>query len=73
VLCEGRAPGAGGNEVRADVAERPEPTVPLHRREAAEPAARDVLEEDALDGVLRAEREDLLHVRHHQHAFIVTH
>ena len=33
------------------------------RDEAAEPAPRDVLEEHALDGILRAEPEDLVALR----------
>jgi hypothetical protein len=33
------------------------------RGEAAEPAPRDVLQEDALDRIFSAEREDLLEVR----------
>jgi hypothetical protein len=45
------------------VAERDEASAPLERREAAEPAARDVLEEDALDRLLRTEGEDLLEGR----------
>ena len=49
-----------GDDVRADVAERRQPPVLGERREAAEAAAGDVLEEDALDRILRAEREDLL-------------
>ena len=40
---------------------------PLDRDEAAQPAARDVLEEDPLDRILRAEREDLLDPRHGEH------
>ena len=56
------------------MAERGEPTVGvLHPGEAAEPTARDVLEEDPFHRVLRAEGEDLVDVRHGQHAFMVTH
>ena len=52
---------AGRHDVRADVAERGEPAVVTQRRdEAAEPAPRDVLEEDALDGRARAELEHLI-------------
>ena len=51
---------AGGDDVRADVAESDEPAVLLERREAREPAARDVLEEDALDRLLRTEGEHLV-------------
>ena len=36
---------------------------PHHRREAAEPAPCDVLEEDALDGLVGAEREHLVERR----------
>ena len=53
-----RAP-PGGDDVRADVAERDEPAAVLERDEAAEPAPGHVLEEDALDRVLGAEREDI--------------
>jgi hypothetical protein len=45
------------------VAERDEPVLRRDGGEAAEPAARDVLEEDALDRLLGAEREDLLERR----------
>ena len=45
------------------MAERDEPAVLGHSGEAAEAAARDVLEEDALDRILRAEGEDLLQGR----------
>jgi len=45
------------------VAERNERAVALERGEPAEPASGDVLEEDALDRLLRAEREDLLERR----------
>jgi hypothetical protein len=51
---------AGRNDVRTDMAERVQLAPTLECREAPEPASRDVLEEDALDRVLRAEREDLL-------------
>src|SRR6266540_4509022 len=53
------------HDVGADVAQRHEASVPLERREAAEAPARDVLQEDTLDGVLGAEREDLLQRRCH--------
>ena len=42
------------------MAEREEPAVLLERREAPEPAAPDVLEEDALDRLLRTEDEHLV-------------
>jgi hypothetical protein len=45
------------------VAERTQACVPVERREASEAAARDVLEEDALDRLLRTEREDLIEGR----------
>ena len=45
------------------MAERDETAVRPRSREAAEAAARDVLEEDALDRVLGAVREDLLQRR----------
>jgi hypothetical protein len=54
---------AGRDDVRAYVAERNERAVPLERGEPAEPAQGDVLEEDALDRLLRAERKDLLEPR----------
>ena len=58
-----RAALAGRDDVRADVAERDERAVALERGEAAEPAPRDVLEEDALDRLLRAEGENLIERR----------
>ena len=51
------------HDVRADVAQRRERAVLLERAEAPEPAPRDVLEEHALDRILRAEGEDLLEDR----------
>jgi hypothetical protein len=45
------------------VAERDQRLVTLDRGELAEAAPRDVLEEDPLDRLLRAEREDLLERR----------
>ena len=54
---------ARGNDVRAEVAERGEPVVSAGRDEPAQPAPGDVLEEDALDRLARAEREDLLEPR----------
>jgi len=42
------------------VAERVDPAVAGQRGEAAEPATRDVLEEDALDRILGAEGQDLV-------------
>ena len=60
---EGAAAGAGRDDVRAHVAEGSQPSVLGGRAEAAEPAARDVLEEDALDRLLCAEVEDLVEPR----------
>ena len=55
------APLTGGDEVRPDVAERRERAVaPRGGGEPAEPTPGDVLEEDALDGLARAELEHLL-------------
>jgi len=51
------------DDVRADVAERNQRLVARERRELAEPAPCDVLEEDSLDRLLRAEVEDLLERR----------
>ena len=51
---------SGGDDVRADVAERRQTPVLGVRGEAAEAAPGDVLEEDPLHRILRAEREDLL-------------
>jgi hypothetical protein len=45
------------------VAERDQRVVTYDRGELAEAAPRDVLEEDPLDRLLRAEREDLLERR----------
>src|SRR5207245_446272 len=50
------------DDVRADVAEGPQPPVLGDGAEPAQPAPRHVLEEDALDRVPRAEVEDLLEV-----------
>jgi DeoD family purine-nucleoside phosphorylase len=59
--CERLAPGAGGDDVGADVAERLQPSVRAgDSREATEPAPGDVLEEDALDRLLGAEVEHLV-------------
>jgi hypothetical protein len=57
------AAAAGRDDVRANVAEGDEDPGPLERREPAEAAARDVLEEDALDRSRGAEAEDLLERR----------
>jgi hypothetical protein len=54
---------AGRDDVRADVTERDDGAVSLERGEAAEPAPRDVLEEDALDRLLCAEGENLIERR----------
>jgi hypothetical protein len=57
----------GRDDVRADVAEgREPPVVGLDRGEAPEPAPRHVLEEDALDRLLRTEVQHLLELRVHQ-------
>jgi len=45
------------------VAERNQPVVTFERREATEPATRDVLQEDALDRLLCTEVEDLIERR----------
>ena len=45
------------------MAKRGETTVPGQGGEVAEPAAGDVLEEDALDRILGAKREDLVKLR----------
>jgi hypothetical protein len=60
---EGGAALAGGDDVRTDVAERDERAVSFERGEAPEPAPRDVLEEDALDRLPRAEAENLVERR----------
>jgi hypothetical protein len=60
---ERRAALTGRDDVRTDMAERDERAVALEREEAAEPAPRDVLEEDTLDRLLRAEGENLLERR----------
>ena len=57
---EAPAIAPGGDDVRADVAERGQAPVLGEGAEAAQPPPRDVLEEDALDRVLGAELEDLL-------------
>ena len=67
-LPEDAAALARGDDVRARVTEgRERPVLALDRDEPAEPAAGDVLEEDPLDRILRAEREDLLDPRHGEH------
>ena len=64
---------AGGDDVRADVAETDDPAVLLERREAREAAARDVLEEDAFDRLLRTEGEHLVEGgRHRPHDRIIS-
>jgi hypothetical protein len=45
------------------VTERDQPPVAFERREATQPAPGDVLQEDALDRLLRTEVEDLLERR----------
>ena len=71
---ERAAPAARRDEVRPDVAERVEPAVGTRDRgEPTEPAARDVLEEDALDRLLGAEREHLLVARLDDHPRILAH
>ena len=57
----GVAPGR--DEVRADVAEGGEPTVLAEGDEPAQTATGDVLQEDALNRVLCAEREDVVERR----------
>jgi hypothetical protein len=50
-----------GDDVRAGEAERGEATIgPSNAAKPPSPPARDVLEKDALDRILGAEREDLL-------------
>ena len=58
-----RAAAAGGNDVGADVAQGLQPPSGGDGREATEPAPRNVLEEDALDRLLRAEGEHLVERR----------
>src|SRR5262245_33225338 len=66
-LRERRAPLARGDDVGAHVAQRFESPVSLgDRGEAAEPAPSDVLEEDALDRLPRAEVEHLVECRGHR-------
>ena len=60
---EGAAPLARRDDVRARVAEGDETAAFLDPAEAAEAPPGDVLEEDALDRVLRAVLEDLLQGR----------
>ena len=59
-LREAPAIRAGGDDVRADVAESGQAAVVGEGAEPAQPPPSDVLEEDALHGVLGAELEDLL-------------
>ena len=62
-LGERVASAARRDDVRADVAERGQPSVPGHGAEPTEAATGDVLEEHALDRVVRAELEDLVEGR----------
>ena len=50
----------GGDEVRADVAERGQPLTVADGGEPSDPSPRDILEQHALDRVLGAELEDLV-------------
>ena len=59
-LREAPAIRTGGDDVCADVAERGQATVLREGAEPAQPPPGDVLEEDALHGILGAELEDLL-------------
>ena len=59
-MREAPAIGTRGDDVRADVAESGQATVVREGTEPAQPPSGDVLEEDALHGVLGAELEDLL-------------
>ena len=52
-----------GNRVYAEMAQSGELAGLVARDEAAEPAAGDVLEEHPLDGIPRAEAEDLIALR----------
>ena len=64
VARERAAAVARRNDVDAEMAERARARPPSATRdEAPESAPRDVLEEHALDGILRAEAEDLLALR----------
>jgi hypothetical protein len=51
------------HDVRTDVTQCDELVIARDRREATQPASRDVLEEDALDRILRTEVEDLFERR----------
>ena len=57
---EGAAPDARRNDVHAQMTEGAQVAVLRQTDEAPETATRDVLEEHALHGILRAEPEDLL-------------
>ena len=65
--ARGRRARSRRDEVRAYVAERPEAPVAGNGDETAEAAPRDVLEEDALDGLLGAEREHVRERRRFDH------
>jgi hypothetical protein len=54
---------AGRDDVGAEVAEGGQATVVLDRPKAPKASPRHVLEEDALDRILRAEVEDLVEAR----------
>src|SRR5438132_382406 len=59
-VCETGAPAPGRDDIRAGMTESLEASAPLDRREAPEAAPGHVLEEDALDRVLGAKRQDLV-------------
>jgi hypothetical protein len=60
---EASAVSSGRHDVRADVAQRVELVSGGEGAEATEAASRDVLQEDALDWIGRAELENLLEPR----------
>jgi hypothetical protein len=62
-VCEAAASCARRDDVHADVAERGQLPPVLDAREASEPPSGDVLQEHALDRILRAEGENLPEAR----------
>jgi hypothetical protein len=67
VLRKCAAALAGRYEIRTDVTESGQAVAVANGGESSESATRDVLEQHPLDGILGAEREDLVHVWNGRH------
>jgi hypothetical protein len=68
MLAKGSAAIAGRNEIGADVTQRGQPSILVKGGETSETAPRHILEQDSLDRIFGAEREDLMQIRDGQHA-----